>query len=280
MNYQHIFHAGNFADVFKHAILTLLLERLSQKDKPCVYIDTHSGAGQYDLADARAQKTAEASLGVMELLAQAQPIPELARYLSIIKPYLDQQRPCYPGSPLIMQSFQRELDHLILNELHPDAFAKLRYVLHRSPRTHLHQRDAYEFLPAIMPPTPRRGLVLIDPPYEKKTEYSDIANAVKKSLKRFEVGVYAIWYPIVDRDDTKQIAKLVSELDRPVLGVELMLEAIFRSDRGLKGTGMLIVNPPWQIEQPIDAIAQYLCHVFARSSEASVRLYTGSNQNK
>lgn len=263
MNYRHIYHAGNFADVFKHSILTLLLEYLCRKDKPCVFIDTHAGLGLYDLLDERAQKTKEAESGILRLLQEPKPIDELSKYLDIVKSFKQDGQQLYPGSPLIMQAMQREFDHLVLNELHPEDSVTLKKQLKGGHNVHIHQRDAYELLPAILPPKPARGLILIDPPFEKRDEFSRFKTAIQKSLKRFATGTYVFWYPIVDKSYVNKIIEIKRAVNVDVLKAEITLDKVYHANQGLIGCGVLIINPPWQIEQPIENITRYLKSVFA-----------------
>lgn len=269
MNYRHIYHAGNFADVFKHSILTLLLSYLVRKEKPCVFIDTHAGIGAYDLRDERARKTKEADSGIFHLIKQPSTPSALKPYLELVLPFLNATNASYPGSPEFMRAFQREGDHVILNELHPADFASLKQHVKKAQRTHLHQQDAYTLLPAILPPTPRRGLILIDPPFEKKDELQRFDTALKKALHRFATGVYMLWYPIVDIADEKQVQKLINSLELPSINAVLKIDQIYRTNRGMSGCGVLIINPPWQIQKQIDEIGQYLCRIFARNEAAS-----------
>lgn len=264
MNYRHIYHAGNFADVFKHSILTLLLEYLERKDKPCVFIDTHAGIGLYDLFDERAQKTKEAEAGILRLLKEKKPIAELSRYLDIVRSCQQDGRQHYPGSPFIMQAMQRQGDHLILNELHPEDISVLKKQFKNRDNIHIHQRDAYELLPAVLPPKPPRGLILIDPPFEKRDEFSRFKTAIIKSLKRFSTGTYVFWYPIVDKSYAKKVAEIKQAVNLEVLKAEITLDTVYRVNRGLTGCGVLIINPPWQIEQPIENITKYLSKLFSR----------------
>lgn len=262
MNYRHIYHAGNFADIFKHSILTLLIHYLHQKEKPCTYIDTHAGLGLYDLRDKKANLTAESKKGILKLLSAEKHIPELNSYLEILKKYLLPEYPIYPGSPFIMKELQREQDTIILNELHKEDVEELKHNLRRTERIHIHHRNAYEFLPAILPPPSKRGLILIDPPYEKTTELSDFQIAIEKALKRFETGIYMLWYPIINTQKKYDISKLMRNLPQNTLQAEILINEINEESKGLNGCGVIIINPPYKINISIRKISNYLSEFF------------------
>lgn len=249
MNYRHIYHAGNFADVFKHVVLCLILENLKSKGKPFCYIDTHAGLGLYDLTASEVSRSPEYQQGIAKLLNTATHSEELSHYLAIIHAFQkDNTLTHYPGSPLIATHFIGEQDKLILNEWHPQDFISLKRTMYEYPNTHCHHRDAYEFLPAILPPTPKRAVILIDPPYEKTSEYDDIVNVLKKSLKRFETGIYMLWYPIVDDTHHKLVQRIKALTDKPVINYELLSTT---KKTGLLGSGVMVINPPWNVENNI-----------------------------
>lgn len=266
MNYRHIYHAGNFADIFKHSVLTLLIDYLHQKDKPCTYIDTHAGLGLYDLRDKKANLTTESKKGILKLLNAEKHISELDHYLEIVKKYLAPEYPIYPGSPFFMKELQREQDTIILNELHNEDVEELKHNFRRSERIHIHHRNAYEFLPAMLPPTSKRGLILIDPPFEKTTELKDFQIAIEKSLKRFETGIYMLWYPIINTTTKYNISKLMRTLPQNTLQAEVIINEISEESKGLNGCGVIIINPPFKINIPIRKIANYFSVYFKTSS--------------
>lgn len=250
MNYRHIYHAGNFADVFKHWVLTLILDGLCVKDTPFCLIDTHASLGFYNLQDASAQKTQEYKSGVARILEQ-NPAPEFAKYFDIIKKYQLEYN-AYPGSGAIMYEYLRGHDRLILNELHPEDFATLNNNFKNCHNVKILQQDAYLCIKANLPPIERRGLILIDPPFEQTQEFSLIINGLKEGLRRFATGIYAIWYPIKDR---KQIAKFYRNITdlglKNVVGLELHAnESILNQ---LHSCGMIIINPPWKLREALDA---------------------------
>lgn len=256
MNYRHIFHAGNFADVFKHLILIDLIEALQKKEKGCCFIDTHAGLGIYDLRREEAERNPEYQTGILPLLKLDQnkiSSSTLKKYLSLVQ----KMQPAhefryYPGSPYILKHFLRPQDTLMLNEWHPDDCKTLKKQFSDS-QIHTHHRDAYEFLPAMLPPTPRRGLVLIDPPYEDKDEFQKLFVLIKQSVEKFPNGIYAIWYPIVHREHESFCRKIQNYFSENHLKKELILTDQFTPDQnGLRGCGMLIINPPYQIDQSIN----------------------------
>lgn len=272
MNYRHIFHAGNFADVFKHAIETTLLQRLAEKPNPFVYIDTHAGIGLYDLTCEQAQRSPEYQHGIAKLLSQPQTIPELEPYLTIVKHYYDDNRRHYPGSVMIASHFIRSQDKMIVNEYHPEDFQTLKHQSKKLGNIHYHHRDAYEFLPAILPPTPNRGLVLIDPPFEQEDEFKKINTMLASSIKRFNNGMYMLWYPIVIKKNINTILNLIHSLKLPILNCYLTVGELPAEKRGLVGSGVMIINPPWKIEDTLSRIGNYLLPLFQLDKHAQFHL--------
>ena len=256
MNYRHAFHAGNFADVFKHAILVGLLEALKTKQTPFCYFDTHAGAGRYDLSGEEARKTGEHEDGVLRLLAATRLSPQLHIYLNLIRA-LNSAKPnelsLYPGSPLIASLLMREQDRAVLCELQTDEAAKLKRLFAADARIGVHPRDGYAALGALLPPKERRGLVLIDPPFETQNdEFRAIEAAIKVAQARWPTGMYAIWYPIKLRQHTLPFQRWFVRHRIPnVLCAELLLHPDNSALR-LNGCGMIIVNPPWKFERQLE----------------------------
>ncbi|WP_018882481.1 MULTISPECIES: 23S rRNA (adenine(2030)-N(6))-methyltransferase RlmJ [unclassified Thioalkalivibrio] len=252
LSYQHDYHAGNFADVHKHLVLWQVLESLRGRDKPFVALDLHGGAGGYDLTGARARKTDEAAAGIARLWATEQPLPSGVReFLGTLRSM--QPRPPrlteYPGSPLLIQARLRERDQLIACELHPEAYGRLRARLAGDPRCHVHKRDAREAARALFPPEPRRGLALLDPSYERKAEYREVAELVTTIRRRWNTGIILVWYPILaGRPDHAMREQLRAELADPWLASELRIAPDPERHLGLAGSGMLVLRPPWQLE--------------------------------
>ncbi len=265
LSYLHGFHAGNHADVLKHAVLTLLLDALLAKPKPLVFLDSHAGAGVYDLTGEQARKTDESKEGIGRLWSQRESFPELARYFDAIAALNpDGGYGRYPGSPQFARHCLRAEDRLILMELHPTEVRTLRHALGGDPRVNIHHRDGFEGLAALLPPTPPRGLVLIDPPYEVKTDYGRVATCLAAAHARWPTGSYAIWYPRlgVQRDHADQLLRKISREIPEFLVAELTV--CTQSDGfGMHGSGMVLVNPPWRFEERLGALLPRLAATLA-----------------
>lgn len=254
MNYRHAFHAGNFADVFKHLVLLSLLHRFGTREKPFSYVETHAGKGLYDLQGAAARRTGEAGAGVLKL-AQADSLPdEFRAYLQLVNSLPDNADGLrwYPGSPLIAQAMMREQDRAILVELHPEEAAELKRMLGRDRRFSVHCRDGWEALKGLLPPTPRRGLLLVDPPFEKPDEFSDIFNGLDEVQKRWANATVVVWYPIKRRADLDSAYRRLSGgTYGPVMRAEFCLHPD-DTDGRLNGTGVFVIRPPWMLDQDIE----------------------------
>lgn len=253
MNYRHIYHAGNFADVVKHYVLTLLLQKLREKDTPFCVVDTHAGIGMYDLFSEQTQKTQEYEGGISQLLAMPDIDPAFMPLLEMIRSYNDPGTlRFYPGSPAIAAHFLRPQDRLIASELHPEDYAELRrYFFHDKNIVVAHQ-DAYTQLKAVLPPVERRGLVLIDPPFEVTDEFDRMLKGLTHAYRRFAHGIYAIWYPIKSYAPINQFYAAVQAMPvEKVLVAEFYLHDDLRADR-LNGCGMMIINPPWQLDAKLE----------------------------
>lgn len=256
MNYRHIYHAGNFADVFKHWILTLLLQKLTEKDTPFFILDTHAGLGIYDLQNKEAQKTLEHESGITKL-HKVKLNPEFADLMRIVTSLNNdtgnaEQINFYPGSPYICQDYLRADDRLVLCELHPEDFKITQQNFGNDPRIKVSEQNGYAAMKALLPPLQGRGLVLIDPPFENETEFDDIVIALKAGLKRFAHGMYAIWYPIKDRKAVKRFYTQVRELQSDkLLIVEMHANTTVLNQ--LSSCGMVIVNAPWQLDTKLKA---------------------------
>ncbi|WIG55162.1 MAG: 23S rRNA (adenine(2030)-N(6))-methyltransferase [Rhodanobacteraceae bacterium] len=273
MNYRHAFHAGNFADVFKHAILLALLDALTAKDKPLCYFDTHAGRGRYALDDVEAGKTGEWRDGIGRL--SGDPPAALRRYVDAVRACNpDGGLRVYPGSPLLAAQALRANDRLVLCETQPDEVVALRAASRDDPRVHVHQRDGYAALNALLPPPEKRGLVLIDPPFEtQEGEFATIEAALEKAHARWPNGVYAVWYPIKSH---RTIAPFHRRLAAGPFEKILVAELLVQPDDSplrLNGCGMLIANPPWKIDATLAALLPALRSVLALSPAASQRLH-------
>ena len=253
MNYRHGFHAGNFADVLKHVVLIELLRLLTVKDKKLFVLDTHAGAGGYDLAGAESQRTGEAEAGIRRLVQanRAGMPPAVARYLAAVAAY-DRKfgTPAevprhYPGSPRVIRAALRAGDRFVACELHPQAALALKREFAGDRAVEARQADGYQALKALLPPPERRGLVLIDPPFEASDEFERVARALRQGLRRFATGCYAVWYPIKDGAAAELLGPLAH---LRLLTLELRLGDLVPSGK-LAACGVAVVNPPWKLEE-------------------------------
>ena len=287
LSYQHIFHAGNHADILKHSVLIQVLDSLNKKDKPYTFFDTHSGSGLYDLTDNRSLKTGEAQKGieVISKLGGELP-PALTRYLDFVSAYLKDER--YPGSPEIERSLMRKQDNLILSELHPQEIENLRnnmkaplYNKENNPEVQIHNRSGWEMLKALTPPATKRGAVLIDPSYEEISDYQLAADTICAVHKKWTNGIIMLWYPLLAHRE----GEIESMLDRITEGArainqnieiaDLRLEVFdkdahkevsldeFRASEGknpprLYGSGMLVLNTPWKLAEETQSVIDYV----------------------
>jgi 23S rRNA (adenine2030-N6)-methyltransferase len=271
MNYRHVYHAGNFADVLKHVVLIALIEALKTKQTPFAVLDTHAGAGRYSLASEEALKTGEFRDGVMRLLA-AERLPTLVHaYLNLVRSQNGSQS--YPGSPLIAAQLLRDSDRLMVCELQDAEIASLRQLFARDARVAVHQRDGYQAMSALLPPPEKRGLVLIDPPFEaQEQEFRVIEEALAAAHKRFANGVYAVWYPIKLRQSVLPFHRWLKESGmRKVLVAEICVHPDNSALR-LNGCGMAIVNAPYKLDRTLAEILPTLATTLAQSRYAQFKL--------
>ena len=253
MNYRHAFHAGNFADVVKHLALVALLRHLRRKETAFAAIDTHAGRGSYDLCGAEAQRTGEAEEGILRLrqLSDAGETT-LSTYLRLASGR------AYPGSPLIAARLLRPQDRLVAVEKHPEEAAALSEVLRPFRKAHVETADGYSRLPALLPPPERRGLVLIDPPYEAGHELEDAARAFASAFRRFATGIYMLWFPVKSAAEADGFCGEVLAVG-PSRALRLDVVRAAASDDRLSAAGLLVVNPPWRFEDEMrDALAPVL----------------------
>lgn len=248
MHYQHRFHAGNFADVFKHALLAELLAALNAKPAPWCYLETHGGSGMYELDDVAARRTGESREGIGRLQQTATLPAALQTYWALVRRANDNgalRR--YPGSPLFALMLARPQDRVIVCEKVPEVAAELRALLADDPRASVHVRDGYESI-ALLPPKERRGLVLIDPPFERVDEFDAVADFLATALKRFGNGVFAVWYPHKNRYQTERwLRRVRSMLAHEAL--DLQLDTGAPSEGQMHACGLLVVNPPYAFAQ-------------------------------
>jgi 23S rRNA (adenine2030-N6)-methyltransferase len=251
MNYRHAFHAGNFADCVKHALLVWLLDALRRKPAPIAVLDTHAGAGTYDLTAGPAQRTGEWRTGIDRLLHE--PPAPLARYVDLVR-----ELGLYPGSPALIRALLRPEDRLICCELHPDEARELRRRFTHDSQVAVHQRDAWEALGALLPPRERRGLVLIDPPFEDPQEFAHLVAGITAGRARFRTGILAAWYPIKHRAPVRAFHGAIQQTGiRDIVAAELCLREPLDPAR-LNGCGLLVVNPPFGFETEAPSILDAL----------------------
>lgn len=244
LSYQHSFHAGNLADVHKHAILAWALDYLTQKDKPISYIESHAGRGLYDLSDRDAQKTGEAAQGILKVSDWFDPQSPYLRALDGTRARHGDA--AYPGSPMIAQSLLRPSDSLHLAELHPGEYTALRQAA-RATNTKIYQQDGLELAQSLAPPTPRRGLLLIDPPWEIKTDYQIMPGILTKLHRKWNVGILMLWYPLLtDGRHNAMIAALRQQFPDAIDHQVRFAPA--REGHGMIGSGMFVINPPWGLD--------------------------------
>lgn len=274
MNYRHAFHAGNFADVFKHAALLALLDALTAKDKPLCYLDTHAGSGRYALDADEAAKTTEWRDGIGRLFETRDLPKPLHRYVNVIRAFNQNDAlRVYPGSPLLAAQALRANDRIVLCETQDEEAAALRTLLRNDDRVHIHVRDGYAAINALLPPAEKRGLVLIDPPFEAQSEeFRVIENALLAAHTRWPSGVYAVWYPVKRRAAIMPFQRWLGA--RPFKNV-LLAELLIRPDDSplrLNGCGVAIVNAPWRSDAALAALLPALKSCLAQAPGASHRL--------
>lgn len=269
LSYRHSFHAGNHADVLKHLVLTLILDSLKQKEKGFFYLDTHSGVGRYSLLSAESEKTGEYLEGIARLWERDDLPEEVARYVAEIKRINKGKLRFYAGSPLLAVQQLREQDRALLTELHPNDFPLLRNEFAKQSNVVTKRENGFQQLKSALPPKEKRGLILIDPPYELKEDYELVVKAITEGYKRFATGVYAIWYPVVLRQHTKRIVKgLEATGIRKILQIELAVRPD-SDQRGMTASGMIVINPPWQLESQMKKVLPYLTNVLVPEGTGS-----------
>ncbi len=252
MNYRHAFHAGNFADVLKHWALLHVLDHLRKKPTPFFVLDTHAGAGRYDLASAEARRTGEAAGGIVKLLAAPSLPPALGPYLDLVRRFAAREG-VYPGSPKIVRARLRVGDRLLAMELHPEDERLLKRAFAGDPLVEVRRADGFAAMKAVLPPAERRGLVLVDPAFEAKGEFRRLAAALGHGVRRWATGSYLVWYPIKDRDSANAFLAEARTLRMPkTLRAELRVAP--ESAPGLAACGLLAVNPPHTMEAALGAI--------------------------
>lgn len=252
LSYQHIYHAGNLADVHKHALLAWMLAYLTQKDKPLSYIETHAGRGLYDLGSHEAIKTGEAAAGIERIEARFAPDHPYRQRLAEVRAHWGAA--AYPGSPLIAGLSLREMDRLNLAELHPQEFRALQENL-ALWEPHLAQRDGFEFALSITPPSPRRGLMLVDPSYEVKADYEAVPAFLQALARKWNVGVLVLWYPILTSGPQVEMVRALRAAFPEGFSQEIRFPPA-REGHRMVGSGLFVVNPPYGLEAAADVVAR------------------------
>jgi 23S rRNA (adenine2030-N6)-methyltransferase len=273
LSYLHGYHAGNHADVLKHTVLTALLARLVAKDKPLRYIDTHAGAGGYELAAAAAQRNREHEGGVARLWAATEAPSAVARWLTLARRYNGGgalRR--YPGSPWFAAQQLRPCDDLYLFELHPAEHRALKQACDGDRRAHVLRDDGLTACIGLLPPPSKRGLLLVDPSYELRDEHRSVIDAVVKVHKRFATGVVAIWYPLIERRWVERYERALRATGIAPIATYEMRVAHERRGGGLTGGGVFVINPPWQLDVELRESLPWLTERLAVDHGASSRI--------
>ncbi|MCE2596672.1 23S rRNA (adenine(2030)-N(6))-methyltransferase RlmJ [Motilimonas cestriensis] len=272
LSYRHSYHAGNFADVLKHLVALRIFRHLNAKPKPYLYLDTHSGPGGYALNSEHAQKTQEYLTGIAKLWQQVNLPEPLQDYVDLIKDFNEGgELAHYPGSPSIAKAVLSEHDRLNLFELHTTEIELLKQTFPRERRTAVEHGDGFKGLIAKVPPKERRGFVLIDPPYEIKSDYDKVVSTVIAAHKRFATGVYAIWYPVVERYRIKQMEQ--GFINSGIRNIQLFELAIKpdTTERGMTSSGMIVINPPWKLKAEMDACLPLLAELLGDNQQGFFR---------
>jgi len=273
LSYRHSYHAGNFADVLKHSVLIHILEHLKKKQKPFCYVDTHAGAGNYSLTSEQAEKTQEYQQGIAKLWQASHQPPALESYIKVIKAFNTQSKLTrYPGSPMIARHLLRPQDRLFLYELHNTEIELLRESVNKDKRVQLMHEDGFKRCLSIMPPQQRRGLVLIDPSYEIKTDYKQVFETLMQLYKRFATGTYALWYPVVER-------QRIDELEQKITASSLQNVQLFElaqlkdsQQLGMTASGIIVVNPPWTLQAEMQVALPYLAGQLGIGKQGGYRI--------
>lgn len=267
MNYRHAFHAGNHADVFKHIVLTRLVALMSRKEQPFAYIDTHAGLGLYDLRGDQATRTGEWLEGIARLW-QATDRPSLTNdYVKVISRLnAEGELRYYPGSPELARRLMRQQDRVLLNEKHPDDGQLLKDNMKKDPRVAVHLGEGWHVPRALLPVAEKRAVMLIDPPFEQLDELQRCAKAMKETIGRMRQTVAAIWYPI--KDDSRALKRFYQELTSSgapkLLRVELLVHPL-DTPQSLNGSGLVISNPPWGLEEELNTLMPWLANLLGQS---------------
>lgn len=283
LSYQHAYHAGNHADILKHFVLSFVINSLNKKDKPYTLYDTHAGSGLYDLMDNRSLKTKEAEKGILSLI-QMEQIPEaLSEYINIVKPYV--QKNLYPGSPELESILKRPGEKLNVSELHPQEFENLKNAMSNKKNVQLHNRNGFEMLSALTPPETKRGAAIIDPSYEESKDYTDVANTIINVHKKWSNGIIMLWYPLLAHrktEITNMVNQIVTSAKKQNENIEIVdAQLLVNTEESHKevslnqlnennpprlyGSGMLVLNAPWHLQEAVDEAILFLSEKLSNS---------------
>lgn len=274
LSYRHAFHAGNHADILKHYVFSLVLEYFNQKDKPYCVVDTHAGAGMYTLNAEFSQKNKEFETGISHLLSAENQPESLQHFTNMVQSLnTDNQVNLYPGSPKVAEYYLRKKDQLRLFELHPNDHRVLDENFRQSRKqTKVIMGDGFKGIKAILPPTTKRGIVIIDPPYEDKQDYQRVVNSIQESLKRFSIGTYIVWYPLLARPEPEQMIESLRQHANDWLNVTLSVTSKPKNGFGMYGSGLFILNPPWTLPKTLQESLPYLTTLLAQDAHAKYEL--------
>lgn len=273
LSYRHAFHAGNFADVLKHVVLLEILSYLAQKEKPFCVIDTHAGGGKYALDSDFALKTREFDTGISKLWRRDDLPPSVANYVDLQKRFNPTgEFKTYAGSPLLIKQLLRPKDKLRLFELHSSEFETLKINMKHDKRVTYEKSDGLKNSLKLLPPLERRGLVLIDPSYEIKSDYLEVVTTLIQMHKRFATGTYALWYPVIERgrNEALEMAFKKSGISN-ILLLELGINAD-NSGRGMNASGMILINPPWNLAATMQTVLPWLADVLGENGAGNFRI--------
>lgn len=273
LSYRHIYHAGNHADILKHLVASQICRHLTKKEAPFFYLDTHAGIGLYELDSAQAQLNHEYETGIARLIEQTDLPEPLAHFVELVKELNPENAlDVYPGSPMVVHHYLRQKDKMHLCELHPNDYPVLAALFPKKRMANVVKDDGFLAVKAMLPPPQKRGFVLMDPPYEVKNDYKKVVQALEEGHKRFSQGTFAIWYPVLNR---RQADDLLNAVAATKIRNTLLLELNIRdteAKRGMAGSGMIVVNPPWTLEQEAQTFLPYLTKVLAEDNDAHFQL--------
>ncbi|SBS35202.1 Ribosomal RNA large subunit methyltransferase J [Marinomonas spartinae] len=273
LSYRHIYHAGNHADILKHITVSEICRHLTKKDTPFFYLDTHAGIGQYLLDSEQAQKNKEFQTGIARLLGEHHLPDAVDHFLDIVREMNPSDTlTMYPGSPKVVDYYTRSKDKMHLCELHPNDYPVLAALFPNKRHANVVKDNGFDAVRAMLPPPQKRGFVLMDPPYEVKKDYQHVVTALQDGYKRFATGTFAIWYPVLSR---KQANNLLKDVENTKIRNILLLEMCIRDsqeERGMAGSGMIIVNPPWTLEKEAKDFLPMLTKLLAEDDQSNCQV--------